>query len=229
MSLLKYPFLASALVLFAGCPGTGGKESDSSGGGGDADTDTDTDTDSDSDSDSDADADESFAVIAWAGEASGDGRALQSGEWGFSFYPYDYDSNTWDDSNTLCHVNTPLEDNGPAPACPACDFAYLTLGVTGGSATGNSCADLGAGGAALVYYPDYDAGSTLGLGFTADYQGYGIPAMYLYQADYAEYGFFLFNFEYPPYYSLTLQGQGSASWSRVIRDQQSGYPFYYAY
>jgi hypothetical protein len=169
-----------------------------------------------------------FAVISWTGEVTGDGQTLSSGDWSYGFHPYEYNSNTWDATTELCRVSTPLQAGNLRASCPGCDFVYETEGTTGGAATGSECTALGNAGAALVYYPDLYAGYGLGFGFVSNYAGYGIAGMYLYLESYASYGFFLFNFDYPPYYYVTIN-RTDAEWTRIIRDQNSGYPFYYQY
>lgn len=227
MSLLKYPLLASALLVFAGCPGDTTKESDSSGGGGDADTDADSDSDSDSDSDADADAGNN-AVVAWSGNANGDGSTLNGGSWGFTFYPYDYDTNTWD-SNPSCTAGTKLVAANGNLDCPECEFGYLTEAVTGGSADGSACQALSDAGVVLATPDIYGGyGYQVGLGVTSNLYDYGIAGMFIYLGWYPDPGTFLFTYEYGDYNSVTINGN-NFEWARVIVDSNSGYPLYYAY
>lgn len=52
--------------------------------------------------------------------------------------------------------------------------------------------------------------------------------MYLYVADYPEYGWFPFTIERGPVYHATVQGD-TVTGSRIRKDQATGYPVYYEY
>lgn len=166
------------------------------------------------------------AALAYAGSVSGNGRVLSSGEFGFEFYPYDYQNNTWDVNTSLCYATTPLIANGSAN-CSGCDFAYMTIGTSGGSATGAECASLAA--VTTTATPDVFVNYEFGLGYTANYAGYGLAGMYVYLPNYASNGWFVFSIDYAPNYSVSGNGTTDFDWMRINIDPNTGYPIYYSY
>lgn len=217
METLKLTFLMGGLALLAGCPGyTKDTDTAATTDESDSDTDGDSDTDADSDTDTDTDADSPLLTVAWVLEGGPNG-----GSFGNEFYPYDYNSNTWDNGNVLCHADTEMAVTDSYMECAACEFAYSYVGTTNGNLSGDYCEQF----QATAGFAD---GVGYGFGATSDYAGSGLTGIYLYLADYPDYEWFTFTIDYGPVYYASINGE-SLSGSRVRVDQNTGYPVYYSY
>jgi len=134
MNLLKLTFLTAPIALF-GITACGESKDETGDADTDTDTDTDSDTDADSDTDTDSDADTSLGLLWYAGDAQTSGGAFVGGHFGYVL--------TDMSMGTVCEsLSTWSETGSAAASCANCDWAF-NLTLSGGTASGESCAGAG--------------------------------------------------------------------------------------
>ena len=162
MTLLKISLFTAPLALFAlaGCGedtkcDTGANcDSNTGDADTDADSDADSDADTDADTDSDADADTAIGIVWYAGDAQTSAGNFIDGHFGFLV--------TDTSLNAVCTDMSQWSETGDsAPTCAGCQWAF-NLGLSGGTATGDHCGDVG------LAAGDWD-GFTASWGFADSY------------------------------------------------------------
>ncbi len=168
-----------------------------------------------------------IAVLARYAKVNGDGVTATSAQYGDLALEYDVRANDWDiHGEPLCYGYTKLvQTNEDMPDCPACEFTYSFVGVSGGSSHGAACVAIEDAAGPLS---NHAIGSEIGLGYSSTYVGedggYDLPTAYVFLRDYEEYGWILFAVDDAPYYSVDGNGEGAFEFRDIRKDYFDGLP-----